>query len=104
VELRWTVSNKATQIRALTMGLGWAWMPEETILPELRAGQLKPLPLQSGTHRTAHMHVAFADPEFPGRDVARLAQVIGERAKVACAKNPKPSPSSRRSSGKRSPP
>src|SRR5204862_504561 len=30
VELRWTVSNKATQIRALTMGLGFAWMPEET--------------------------------------------------------------------------
>ena len=86
VELRWTVSNKATQIRALTMGLGFAWMPEETILPELRSGQLKPLRLQSGAHRTAHLHVAFHDPEFPGRDVARLAEIIRERAGVACEK------------------
>jgi DNA-binding transcriptional LysR family regulator len=86
VELRWTVSNKATQIRALVMGLGFAWMPEETILHELRAGQLKPLRLQSGTHRTAHLHVAFHDSEFPGRDVARLVEILRERAKVACAK------------------
>jgi len=86
VELRWTVSNKATQIRALVMGLGFAWMPEETILPELRSGQLKPLRLQSGAHRTAHLHVAFDDPEFPGRDVARLAEILRERSKIACAK------------------
>src|SRR5258706_912877 len=96
VELRWTVSNKATQIRALTMGLGWAWMPEETILPELRAGQLLPLRLQSGAHRTAHMHVAFADPEFPGHDVARLSEIIRERVQVSCAKGRKAVPPSRR--------
>src|SRR5436190_3611780 len=86
VELRWTVSNKATQIRALIMGLGFAWMPEETILPELRAGQLKPLRLQSGTRRTAHLHVAFHDPEFPGRDAARLVEILRERARIACEK------------------
>ena len=86
VELRWTVSNKATQIRALIMGLGFAWMPEETILHELRAGQLKPLRLQSGAHRIVHMHVAFDDPEFPGPDVARLVEILRERAKVACEK------------------
>jgi DNA-binding transcriptional LysR family regulator len=84
VELRWTVSNKATQIRALVMGLGFAWMPEETILPELRAGQLKALRLQSGTNRTAHLHVALDDPEFPGHDVARLVEILKERSKVAC--------------------
>jgi len=86
VELRWTVSNKATQIRALVMGLGFAWMPEETILPELRAGQLKMLRLQSGAHRTAHLHVAFDDPEFPGRDVARLVEILRERSARACEK------------------
>ena len=95
VELRWTVSNKATQIRALIMGLGFAWMPEETILPELRSGQLKPLRLQSGMRRTAHLHVAFDDPEFPGRDVARLAEILRERSKIACDKagprSPRPS-------------
>jgi DNA-binding transcriptional LysR family regulator len=86
VELRWTVSNKATQIRALVMGLGFAWMPEETILHELRSGQLKPLRLQAGPDRIAHLHVAFHDPEFPGPDVARLVEILRERAKVACEK------------------
>jgi DNA-binding transcriptional LysR family regulator len=101
VELRWTVSNKATQIRALTMGLGFAWMPEETIFPELRSGQLKPLRLQSGAHRTAQLHVAFADPEFPGRDVARLVEILRGRVKVACDKaKPPPRRPSRRPSKK----
>ena len=30
VDLRWTVSHKATSIRAVAMGLGFAWLPEET--------------------------------------------------------------------------
>jgi len=86
VELRWTVSNKATQIRAVTMGLGFAWIPEETILAELRAGELKALPLKGGARRTAQVSGAFSDPEFPGRDVARLAEILRARAAVACRK------------------
>src|SRR6188768_149313 len=35
VELRWTVSHKATSIRAAAMGLAYTWMPEETIREEL---------------------------------------------------------------------
>jgi len=99
VELRWTVSNKATQIRALVMGLGFAWMPEETIAPELRAGQLKMLRLQSGTQRTAYLHVAFDDPEFPGRDAARLVEILRTRSKIACDKSRPHGP--RKKSGKR---
>ncbi len=86
VELRWTVSNKATQIRAVTMGLAFAWLPEETILAELRAGQLKALPLEGGSHRIAQLYTSFADPEFPGHDVARLAEILKERATTACRK------------------
>src|SRR5438128_1354004 len=41
-EQRWTVSNKATSIRAASMGLGFAWYPEENIREELSAGRLKP--------------------------------------------------------------
>ena len=37
-EQRWTVSHKATSIRAATMGLGFAWYPEENIRAELAAG------------------------------------------------------------------
>jgi len=86
VELRWTVSNKATQIRAVTMGLGFAWLPEETIREEIRAGELKPLRLKQGGQRGTQLHAAFRDPEFPGRDVARLADILRERAAAACRK------------------
>jgi len=86
VELRWTVSNKATSIRAIAMGLGYAWLPEETILHELRAGELRALPLRHGARRTAQLFASFSDPEFPGRDVARLAEILRSRAATACRK------------------
>lgn len=86
VELRWTVSNKATSIRALSMGLGFAWVPRDTILPELRAGTLKRLPLAGGGERTVALFVSFFDPEFPGRDAARLAQIVRDRTRQACEK------------------
>jgi DNA-binding transcriptional LysR family regulator len=90
VELRWTVSNKATSIRAVVMGLAFAWLPEDTILPELREGKLKPLPLGDGAERTADLYLTFADPEFPGRDTARLAEIIRERVASSCRKAAKP--------------
>ena len=88
VELRWTVSNKATSIRAIVMGLGFAWLPEETILPELREGTLKPLRMK-GAERTAHLYLAHSDPEFPGRDAARLAAIIQQRVANVCARGAK---------------
>ena len=42
-ENRWTVSHKATSIRAACMGLGYAWFPEEGIREELQAERLRPL-------------------------------------------------------------
>ena len=83
VELRWTVSNKATSIRALTMGLGYAWMIEDSIREELRAGTLVPLPLP---RRRGELFLAFADAEFPGRDAARLAEIIRTRVAESCRK------------------
>ena len=84
-ELRWTVSHKATSIRAVTMGLGYAFLPEENIVEELRTGKLKPLPLAAGRF-DATLRLAFADPEFPGRDAARLADIVRARSAAACRK------------------
>ena len=86
VDLRWTVSHKATSIRAVAMGLGFAWLPVETILPELREGLLKELPLREGSERFAELYLSFADPEFPGRDAARLGEIIRGRVAKVCAK------------------
>lgn len=84
VDLRWTVSNKATALRALTMGLGFAWVPEDTIAAELREGSLKRLPLTESGARTAQLFLAHSDPEFPGRDAARLADILTQHVIGSC--------------------
>jgi DNA-binding transcriptional LysR family regulator len=96
VDLRWTVSQKATSIRAVAMGLGFAWLPEDTIAPELREGTLKPLPMRGGSERFAQLYLSLSDPEFPGRDAARLADIIRAKVAVGCTRHGKRAGSRRR--------
>jgi len=77
-EQRWTVSNKATSIRAAVMGLGFAWYAEETIHEEIRAGRLKPLPLVEGAERMGSLFLVYADPNAKGPGVKRLGELIRE--------------------------
>jgi DNA-binding transcriptional LysR family regulator len=85
-ERRWTVTNKATSIRVATMGLGFAWYPEDSIRSELESGALKPLPLREGAERWADLYLVFADPDYASRDELRLAQIIREAAARECAR------------------
>jgi DNA-binding transcriptional LysR family regulator len=81
---RWTVSNKATSIRAATLGLGFAWYPEDNIREELSTGQLKILPLREGAARYATVYLVFADPDATRPGAKRLAQLIRERVEDTC--------------------
>jgi DNA-binding transcriptional LysR family regulator len=81
-ERRWTVSHKATTIRAAAMGLGYAWFPEETIREELHAGQLKPLPLAEGGERKGFLYLMYADRDSAGPGVLRLAEILREGAQA----------------------
>ena len=83
---RWVVSNKATSIRAATLGLGFAWYPEDNIREELSTGQLKLLPLREGAARYATMYLIFADPDAAGPGARRLAEIIKGRVRERCAK------------------
>ena len=83
-EQRWTVSNKATSIAAATMGLGFAWYPEETVQAELERGTLKPLPLREGGERHAELFLIFADRDYPGHGARRLADLIRESTATLC--------------------
>lgn len=83
---RWTVSHKATQIRAAVMGYGFAWFPEDNIREELRSGQLKPLPLAEGATRQATLYLIFADRDYPSRAATRLGEIIRERVKAECSR------------------
>jgi DNA-binding transcriptional LysR family regulator len=87
-EQRWTFGQKASAIAAACRGLGFAWYPEETIRAELREGLLKPLPLQEGGERFGELYLVFADPDYPGRAPARLAQIIRESVKTLCTESP----------------
>lgn len=86
-EQRWTVSNKATSIRAARMGLGFAWYPEDSIRDELSAGVLKPLPLKEGAERWAELYLVFADRDYAGRDTWRLADIIRDSVARECTRH-----------------
>jgi DNA-binding transcriptional LysR family regulator len=88
-EVHWTVSHKATSIRAVAMGLGFAWLPEDNIRDELAAGTLKALPLKEGSAVLVPLYLVFSDPEFPGRDAERLASIIRERVAKECLRSPR---------------
>ena len=83
-ESRWTVSHKATSIRAAVMGLGYAWYPEESVREELDRGSLKPLPLREGAERFATLYLVYADRDAAGPGTLRLAAIIQEEVKRAC--------------------
>ncbi|MBI3276028.1 MAG: LysR family transcriptional regulator, partial [Methylocystis sp.] len=80
-EQRWTVSHKATSIRAACMGLGYAWYAEDIIRRELDTGELKPLPLREGAERWAALYLIFADRDAAGPAALRIAEII--RASIA---------------------
>jgi len=79
-ERRWTVTHKATSIRAARLGLGFAWYPEENIREELASGALVPLPLAEGRERYVTLYLVYADAESAGPGARRLAEIL--RSKV----------------------
>jgi DNA-binding transcriptional LysR family regulator len=83
-EVRWTVSHKATSIRAAVMRLGYAWYPEDSIREELDRGDLKPLRLREGAVRHGTLHLIFADRDAAGPGTRRLADILRHEVKASC--------------------
>jgi DNA-binding transcriptional LysR family regulator len=83
-ELRWTVSNKATSIRAACMGLGYAWFAEENIRHELDTGALLQLPLTEGSERFAMLYLVHADRAAAGPGTRRLVEILREHVAENC--------------------
>lgn len=76
VARRWTVTNMATSIGAVSRGYGFAWLAADKIRDELAAGLLKPLPLRDGDERYAQLYLVYADAENAGPGVTRLATIL----------------------------
>jgi DNA-binding transcriptional LysR family regulator len=81
---RWTVSNKATQIAAACMGLGFAWFPEDAIRSDLARGNLKPLPMREGAERFTQLYLVFADPDRRSSSAMRMAEILREDVTELC--------------------
>jgi len=84
-EKRWTVTSKATSIRAACMGLGYAWYPEESIREELDSGRLVPLPLAHGGERYVMLYLVHADRDTAGPGVRRLSEILRDRVAETCS-------------------
>jgi DNA-binding transcriptional LysR family regulator len=83
-ERRWTVSNKATSIRAAVMGQGFAWFPEDAVREEVQSGALKPLPLKEGAERFGTLYLVLAAGDAAGPGARKLAGIIQARTQNAC--------------------
>lgn len=76
VDQRWTVSQVATSIQVVSLGYGFAWLPEVHIREQLQSGFLKPLPLREGGVIEVPLYLILANPDFCGPGVRRLAEII----------------------------
>lgn len=85
-ELRLTVSNKATSIHAVATGMGYAWLPEDSVRGELERGALKPLPLREGAEKAGTLYLVFAEREAAGPGTLRLAQILRQGVARECAR------------------
>jgi len=97
-EQRWTVSHKATSIRAVCMGLGFAWYVEDMIRDELASGALKPLPLREGAERYVELYLIFPDRDYAGPGAQRLAELLIATVRETCKRaqaEPTPGPATR---------
>jgi len=81
-EQRWTVSHKATSIRAACMGLGFAWFARANVRDELERGDLVPLPLGPAGQRTASLFLVHPDPDRAAPSLQRLMQLFRQRCEA----------------------
>ncbi|MGH8114543.1 MAG: LysR family transcriptional regulator [Rhodanobacteraceae bacterium] len=81
-EARWTVSYKATSIRAVCMGLGFAWFPRSMIRDELATGVLKPLSLREGGERHVTLYLVVPNRDLAGRGTCRLVELLRESVQL----------------------
>lgn len=84
-EQRWTVSHGATSIKAVSMGLAFAWLPELDAAEAIQAGQLKPLPMREGGERFAELYLVFADRDYAGPATRRFAEMVLKNASRLCS-------------------
>ena len=87
---RWTFTHMTTSMMAARRGHGFAWLPEEKICEELRAGTLKPLAIDGAEVRHLSLYLVHADADAAGPGVRHLARLLREQVAAAAKDAEKP--------------
>lgn len=73
----WTFTTVEAAIDAISVGVGYGWMPLERVKRALENGALYRLPLASGTVRQTPLYLTLgADPDAHDHTVTALAQIV----------------------------
>ncbi len=80
-EQRWTVAHFEQSRELVKRGIGFAFLPEHLIATELRAGELRPLPLLHGGERNVMSSLVYTDRENAGPGTRALAELIEAEAR-----------------------
>ncbi len=77
-EQRWTVSHFSSSLKILRAGLAFAFLPEDWVEEDLRAGTLQQLMLASPQERILPLYLMLSSPESAGPATALLAKTLQE--------------------------
>lgn len=74
----WTFSTIDAAVDAVMYQVGYGWLPEERIRPQLESGVLRPLPLEHGARRATPLHLIVKNHPGPlDEQVELLIALLG---------------------------
>lgn len=76
---RLTVTGMNTAIRAISRGLGFAWLPEEMIRGELDRQAVARIPVRGNPEKTAQLALVYTDRDHAGPVTRHLAESLKRR-------------------------
>lgn len=77
-EQRWTVSHFSSTLKILRAGLAFAFLPEDWVEEDLRAGTLQRLVLARPQERVLAVYMMLSSPESAGPATVLLAKTLKE--------------------------
>lgn len=77
-EQRWTVSHFSSTLTILRAGLAFAFLPEDWVEDDLRAGTMRRVVLANPQERVIPLYLMLSSPESAGPATALLAKTLKE--------------------------
>lgn len=72
----WPVTTLQQAREYILLGLAYGWLPIEMVADDLKAGQLKPLPLASGQHEHVSVYLQYSVQQPENKDVQSLTKLL----------------------------